>query len=249
MTNKNKHTEGEIVEALFKKYSANPGNGPRYVCSSGVRNQAGFDATRTCDFIAIDTWPSKGLVMFGHEIKCSRADWLTELKDPTKAEAFKKNMDFWYLVVSDAAFVKPGELPEDWGLMVLDGRGISIKKQAPRLTKATSDDGHLQAKYQPIPRSFGVALLRSTATQQYNRGLRDGEKRVIERQRNEKFDIKGHYHGNQSDDKWGRGTFHEHAWASVKHSHIVRGVCMREECEVMKTHDIHGGPDTAMVAQ
>ncbi|MHA7209568.1 hypothetical protein [Arthrobacter sp. MDT1-65] len=42
-------------------------------------------------------------------------------------------MTYWWLVVPDATLVKPGELPEDWGLMVVTGGKLRAKKKAPRL--------------------------------------------------------------------------------------------------------------------
>lgn len=98
----------------------------------------------------MDLWPSKGLVMIGHEIKCSRSDWLTELKDPEKAEAFKKYMNQWYLVVSDRTIVKSGELPEGWGLIAPRGTTLAVVSPAPKLVAL------------PLPKSMLACLLRST---------------------------------------------------------------------------------------
>ncbi len=165
----NQYTEADVVRALEKKYSAvNPGNGPRYVYAAGVRNAAGWSATRTADFIALDTWESGHLHLYGHEIKCSRADWLSELKDPDKAEAFKKFVNYWYLVVSDKSIVKDGELPDDWGLMALDGRGLVTIKKAPLLTAQNP-----LRTYDALPRSFTTAFLRSVQAYAYNRGHRE----------------------------------------------------------------------------
>ncbi|MFI5426079.1 hypothetical protein [Aeromicrobium sp. UC242_57] len=35
-----------------------------------------------------DRWWIKAPIFHGHEVKVSRSDWLTELRDPTKAETF-----------------------------------------------------------------------------------------------------------------------------------------------------------------
>jgi hypothetical protein len=235
----NKYTAKDVVEALRKRYWANPGNGPRWVHAAEVRNAAGFSATRSCDFVAIDTWPSKSLAIHGHEIKCSRADWLNELKQPEKSEAFKKHCDYWWLVISDASIVKDGELPEDWGLLVLDGRGIVEKKRAPKLTKDgdfIKEDGYAKF-YEPIPRSFAVALLRRVQDMAYNEGLRVGRENAEISARRKQLDIVNHNHGSGSE-------WHTHAWGTTKHDHILRAVCGREECKdpVVKTHNIHSAP-------
>ena len=118
--------EGDVVKALFEKYSplgktrgfAN-WNGAGYrdipvvqqcVCASHVRSDAGWDSKRTADFMAFDTCNTggNGLAYTGHEIKCSRADWLTELKSPEKSQEFIQHCDYWYLVVSDSGIVKDG---------------------------------------------------------------------------------------------------------------------------------------------
>lgn len=96
-----------------------------------VRNDAGHNASRTIDAMAMGLWPSRGLRLFAFEVKCSRADWLKEMRDPSKAEAFQPYVDYFYLVVSDEKFVREGELPETWGLMVPSGQGLRVVVSAP----------------------------------------------------------------------------------------------------------------------
>ena len=115
-----KVTERTMLDALHRRYSAvSPGNGPRYVVAEHVRSAAGFYARRTCDFIALDTWPSSRFELIGHEVKISRSDWLRELKEPSKAAEFTRWLNRWYVVVPEARIVRPEELPDGWGLMVL----------------------------------------------------------------------------------------------------------------------------------
>lgn len=147
------HTEASMLALLEKRYLGEvKGNGPAWAFVPKVRNAAGFQATRTIDAIAMSLWPSRGLEIHGHEIKVSRADWLRELKDPAKAEAFTDLCDRWWLVVSDAKIVQDGELPPTWGLMVAGGRGLTVKVQAPQLPATDSPW---------MPRTFLAALLRS----------------------------------------------------------------------------------------
>lgn len=42
-----------------------------------------------------------------------------------------------------------------------------------------------------------------------------------------------HRHGNLE---------HSHAHAYIPHSHLLRAVCLREECRGCATHNIHPGP-------
>lgn len=123
-------TERSMLDRLNRKYSTYNGNGHRWSRAEHVRVTAGHDAARTCDYMAIDLWPGVGAgsgpKLHGHEVKVSRSDWLTELKDPSKAEAFAKYCDFWWLVSGDKSIVRDGELPRGWGLMVPHGTGLRI---------------------------------------------------------------------------------------------------------------------------
>lgn len=141
-------TEREMLDLLHARYSVEYGNGIRYVCAEHVRNRAGFDATRTADFVAMDVWPSSGLLLHGHEVKVSRSDWLRELADPGKAEAFMRYVDRWWVVVPHARIVRD-DLPEQWGLMVRRGDRLAVARPAPKLTP------------EPVPRTFLASLLRA----------------------------------------------------------------------------------------
>jgi len=145
-------TERDMLNALVKRYSAVSMNeSMRYAYAEQVPSGTSW-VKRRLDFMAMDMWPSHGLNLHGFEVKCSRSDWLVELRDPSKADEFKRYMDRWWLVVSDRAFVKQGELPTDWGLLVLDNRGtLRSVKAAPFLTAL------------PMPKAMLAGLLRATA--------------------------------------------------------------------------------------
>ncbi|MBX9150048.1 hypothetical protein [Rhodococcus qingshengii] len=150
-----KVTERDMLDLLNARYHKAYANGPRYVGAEHVRSHAGFGAQRTADYMAMDLWPGvpygSKIALHGHEVKVSRSDWLTELKTPEKAEEFKRYMDYWWLVVSDPAIVKPGELPEGWGLMVKSGNAIRVKTAAPKLDPL------------PMPKPLMACLLRAVS--------------------------------------------------------------------------------------
>lgn len=143
-------TERTMLDRLNRRYSKQNGNGPRYARAEHVKVTAGWDARRICDYMAFDLWTGGyganrvGPMLHGHEVKVSRSDWLTELKDPDKAKAFNRYCDYWWLVVSDKEVVKPGELPEGWGLMVAYRDTTKVIVQAQRL-EAESMTRDLQA--------------------------------------------------------------------------------------------------------
>ena len=135
-----KVTERDMLNALDKRYGSETSL-RRYVRAEHVRSSLGFQSARTLDFMAVDTWGStygsdeyKGPYIHGHEVKVSRSDWLTELKDPDKSGEFIPYMHYFWLVVSDKDIVKPGELPKDWGLMVKYGESTRVITAARKLT-------------------------------------------------------------------------------------------------------------------
>lgn len=125
-----------MLDRLNRRYAQFNGNGIRYTRAEHVKVSAGHSSRRICDYMAIDLWTGygtdRGPYLHGHEVKVSRADWLTELKDPTKAESFARYCDYWWLVVSDKTIIRDGELPEGWGLMVAHGNTVRVSVQAHR---------------------------------------------------------------------------------------------------------------------
>jgi hypothetical protein len=93
-------------------------------------------------------WTSRGLVIIGFEVKVSRGDFLSELKNPAKSEAIMKFCDHWF-VVTPKDVVRDGELPKTWGHMEVNGRGCRVVKDAPDLEPI------------PITRVFMAAIART----------------------------------------------------------------------------------------
>lgn len=148
-----KMTERTMLDRLNVRYGSVNANGFRYARAEHVRVTAGFDARRTCDYMALDLWPGgygtnrTGPLLHGHEVKVSRSDWLTELRDPDKAEAFRRYCDFWWLVVSEKDIVKPGELPDGWGLIVAAGNTARVAVRAARNSAVEQMNRDLQATF------------------------------------------------------------------------------------------------------
>lgn len=117
---------------------------PEYMLLTEVHDKAGFSARRRADAIAMGLWPSRGLHIHGFECKISRSDWLSEKKDPQKAEEGLRACDFIWLVVSDREIVKDGELPTGWGLLVPRGKTL-VTVQEP--TKREPSIGNLERHF------------------------------------------------------------------------------------------------------
>lgn len=123
---------------------------PEYVLLTEVRNAAGFRATRSADAMAMGTWSSRGLWVHGFEVKVSRGDWMSEKKNPAKAEEGMRHCDYAWLVVADADIVRDGELPIGWGLLAPHGKGLRTLKEAERR----------EGPFTKEQRSFMAAMLR-----------------------------------------------------------------------------------------
>src|SRR5438876_1169784 len=81
----------------------------------------------SADALAMSLWPSRGLELHGFEIKASRADWRTELRNPETADEIATRCDRWWIVAGSADIVTDGELPPTWGLLVPLGSALVAK--------------------------------------------------------------------------------------------------------------------------
>lgn len=160
-------SERDMLDLLLSRYT-NVRRGTiadRWTRAEHVsRNLGAYGAGRIADFIAADKYPGipygTALSLHGHEVKVSRGDWLAELRDPTKAEAFKRYMHHWWLVVPDAAIVRPGELPDGWGLLVKSGGALRAKVKAHRSTP------------EPLPLDLSISLMAAAARTAHRDPLR-----------------------------------------------------------------------------
>lgn len=76
--------------------------------------------SRRADALYVGFFVSRGKRLTGFEIKVARSDWLAELDQPAKAEAWHPHCHAWYVVAPDTDIVRPEELPDGWGLMIPD---------------------------------------------------------------------------------------------------------------------------------
>lgn len=166
-----KATERDMLDLLLARYTdiRRGTMADRWVRAEHVKAQLGYGTggglgQRIAYFIAADGHPGipygSALALHGHEVKVSRSDWLTELRAPEKSEAIKRHMHYWWLVIPDAAIIKPGELPEGWGLMVRSGGTLRAKVKAALLNP------------EPVPLDFTISLMASAARTAHREPLR-----------------------------------------------------------------------------
>lgn len=109
-----------------------------------VGDDTGVKQRRWADAVAMGIWPSNGHLIHGMEIKVSRGDFLSEMKNPTKAQAIFRFCNRWSLV-TPPGLVQQNELPETWGLMTYDGKVVRTVKKAPPLQPEPPTAGFIAA--------------------------------------------------------------------------------------------------------
>ena len=143
---------GDLTHMVISKYGALNGaeNLGKYIALTQVASSTG-GATNIADVMILGAWHSSGNELEGFELKVSRADWLNEVKRPEKCLPSKQYCHRWWLVITDAAMVKEGELPDDWGMMVVVNGQLKVVKKAPQLNPI------------PLAMDFVASLLRTDA--------------------------------------------------------------------------------------
>jgi len=108
---------GDILKALtVHQQSGRSGK----ICVPELRMGSGYGSAqqRRIDLWVIDPGPSTGCRSASFEIKVSRSDFLSEMKQPNKQRSARLFSDeFWY--VTPAGLLQPDEIPDWAGLMEL----------------------------------------------------------------------------------------------------------------------------------
>ena len=180
-----------VYVALEKRFPA-----PEWATFRELRNDAGFKASRSADFVAMNTWPSRGLELHGIEVKTDRRDWLRELKDPAKSAPIQAFCDFWWLATDDSRIAEVDEIPSTWGLIVLAKGGRFVaRKPAPKLEAQQLSRGFVaamlrNAKNGTVPAESINELVEERVKRQAERD-RSGEELELARLRRETSELKG----------------------------------------------------------
>jgi len=173
---KSAHSERSLFNLLHASFKPEA-----YKVLAQVRNGTGHSKiTRTADAIVVSLWPSQGLWVGGYEIKCSRSDWLNEVKAPEKSNEIARHLHFWSVITAEESFIRPGELPAAWGHLVPDKKGEKLRTvKEPTMNKDAVPEW-----------GFVIALLRnasdgmvpeSMVTKEVNRRVEGLEERLAER--------------------------------------------------------------------
>ena len=133
-------TEAELLAALRRRFtfSGNGGAG-RYAFLTHVRTGAAWDQ-QEIDAVVVCLWPSDSHSLLGFEVKCSRTDWLREIRpDTSKSEKTRRLCDS-FTIVAPTNVVSVGELPTGWGLLLA--------------SRTEGGDVRLRQQITPTPRQF-----------------------------------------------------------------------------------------------
>lgn len=168
--NKKTWKSWELEEKIGYKFCA-----PAWAFLPQVRNGTGYSRrTRTADALAMSLYPSRGLDLHGFEIKIYRGDWLSELKNPEKAEEIAQFCDYWW-IVAPKEIIKLEEVPSKWGVMIPFGKTLKIIKKAEEL------------KSKKVDKLFLASILRKTQEtltpdakleKEYKKGLKEGKEQA-----------------------------------------------------------------------
>lgn len=171
-----KYTEKQILEMLADKYSL-----PEWLFLPHTK----IDDNRIADGIAVNLYNYRGHVVHGFEVKCSRADFLSEIKKPDKAEAIAQYCDFWWIVTplkdeNGKHIVHNDELPLNWGYLAINENGSFIKKKKPVQNEVNNPNrrfwGTLLRKFSNMEDITATMerRIQEAKRSEYDRGFRNG---------------------------------------------------------------------------
>ncbi|SLH39608.1 hypothetical protein [Mycobacteroides abscessus] len=135
---KPKITAADLLQMLRRHHGL---DGPAEEWAGGtlvpeVSANGPFGDGRRADAIYIGYTAASGRCMKGYELKTSSADWRREIaRAADKADQWADQCHEWWIVVSNSAIVKDGELPQGWGLMsppTANNRLMTVHVQAER---------------------------------------------------------------------------------------------------------------------
>lgn len=243
----NKMTTSDLTHRLYRKFdTSEDAITAKYIVATQVRAN-GSATDRTADAIIVGNWPSVGYEIQGFEIKISRADWLNELKDMTKHQASKQYCDRWWLLIASELFVKEGELPEDWGLMVPHGTGIRIVKAAPKLEPKPASVQFITGLMRANKRNHVSEDLHAQYIQDNNRAIEAKLRKEFDGlQQSAKFIHEAFGIELKKEEKWlhtlnnGRGGYEKYWIAKIRNRyHTYTDQALKELIELVLSGDLN----------
>lgn len=123
----------DVIDLLRAHYSKEMG----FIFLEQVANSNG-SVRRYADAIVMNVWRSRFQII-GIEVKVSRSDWLSELKNPAKADLMHQYCDLWF-VATPEGIIKAGELPVGWGHLECRNGKVYCEVHSSKNEHRTLDD-------------------------------------------------------------------------------------------------------------
>jgi hypothetical protein len=117
----------EIIKAMLRKRHS---DGRQWIYFEECPVGTGWKGSNYIDAYVIAVWPSERNKRIAYEIKCSRQDFLNEIKRPVKRRPALYFSNEYYFV-TPKGLIKPEELPIECGLMEVEGDKLVTKISAP----------------------------------------------------------------------------------------------------------------------
>lgn len=149
-----KYTSDVMREMIRKRFE----DKREFVVVEEVGDNTGGAMTRRLDVVVVNAFCSKGQYLEGIEIKVSREDLFSELRDPQKHTVFYRNLEKFSLCCPAELLTKDilAMMPPKWGLYVPNGNGsIRVRKSATPLHDEPPTT---------VDRGFMVSLLRTMSS-------------------------------------------------------------------------------------
>lgn len=119
-----------------------------------LANGVGGGLSGRADAAAFNCWPSNGLHRLAFEIKQSRGDFMRELERPAKRQWVEANFHQTWFVVP-YRLVKPEEVPESWGLLMVTKEGTALRKAKQAMHRDPA----------PMPEGLALSAIRALGDQ------------------------------------------------------------------------------------
>ncbi len=146
--------------------------------------------SRRLDAVAIRSWAQA--VIHAVEIKASRSDWLREMARPDKADVALPFADHFWLAIADKSIARMEEIPDHWGLLVLQSNGkLRAAKAAPDLRPHVPNRDFWASMILRAYQGSDARDVEKLEREAHGRGYADGRKAahasMMEEQRREDF--------------------------------------------------------------
>lgn len=171
-------TSSDIIAALIKRFAS-----PAWAFVEQAALGTGWSAKQGwADAMALSLWPSRGLELYGFEVKVSRADWIRELRNPQKSEQLAMRCHRWWIVAAPEV-VAVSELPPSWGLIELRSGKLHDVRQAERKQAPEPDWAFVAAIFRRVADANVPKSALSEKVDELVAQLRANDTRSLEQER------------------------------------------------------------------